>query len=137
MIDIGCKLDGYNSDLTRMFFLGKMSGSIKKIYGIVHHAQARAIALIRPGSRIADIDRAARSFIEEQGYGKYFGHALGHGVGLKVHEQPTISKSNKDKLQPGMVFTVEPAIYIPGVGGVRIEDMVAVTEDGCEVLTRQ
>ena len=136
MIDVGCTLNGYNSDLTRMFFLGRIKDSIKKIYGIVHHAQARAISMIRPGVKIADVDSAARSFIDEQGYGKYFGHALGHGVGLEVHEQPTISRLNTDVLRAGMVFTVEPAIYIPNVGGVRIEDMVLVTKDGCEVLTR-
>lgn len=136
MIDLGCKLGGYCSDLTRMFFLGKIKDPVKRIYGIVHHAQARAISMIRPGVRISDVDHAARSFIQEQGYGKYFGHALGHGIGLEVHEQPSISRLSTQRLEAGMVFTVEPAIYVPGLGGVRIEDMVLVTKNGCEVLTR-
>ena len=92
--------------------------------------------IIRPGARISDIDRAARKCIEKAGFGGCFGHSLGHGVGMEVHEAPSISPLNDGRLAKGMVFTVEPAIYLPNVGGVRIEDMVLVTDDGCEVLTR-
>lgn len=136
MIDMGCILDGYCSDLTRMVVLGKASVRFKTIYCIVKTAQERAIKLIRPGAVIAQIDRAARGYIEQKGYGSYFGHSLGHGVGLEVHEEPSVSWRNEERLKAGMVFTVEPAIYIPGFGGVRIEDMVLVTKNGCEILTR-
>ena len=136
MLDIGCSLDGYNSDLTRMLFLGKIENRLKKIYGIVHAAQERALALIRPGVKISDVDRAARGLIEKAGYGRHFGHALGHGIGLSVHEYPSISSRTEARLSEGMVFTVEPAIYIPALGGVRIEDMVLVTKGGREILTR-
>ena len=136
MMDMGCNLNGYNSDITRMVVVGKMQEKFRKIYDIVHTAQVRAIAMIRPGRRIAEVDLAARGYIQDQGFGKYFGHALGHGVGMAVHEQPNISRINEELLKPGMVFTVEPAIYIPEFGGVRIEDMVLVTDKGCEVLTR-
>ncbi len=136
MLDIGCKIGGYCSDLTRMVIVGKIGESLGKIYSIVSAAQEIAIAKIRPGARIADIDAAGRAYIAEHGYGKYFGHALGHGVGMEIHEQPTISGTVQDTLMPGMVFTVEPAIYIPELGGVRIEDMVLVTVNGCQVLTR-
>lgn len=136
MIDMGCILKGYCSDITRMLLFGRPSLKLAKIYRIVSTAQELAIGLIRPGIAIAHIDRAARGVIERHGYGKYFGHALGHGIGLEVHEKPTISQNNKGVLEPGMVFTVEPAIYIPRFGGVRIEDMVLVTKAGCEILTR-
>lgn len=136
MIDMGCLLKGYCSDLTRMVVLGKTGARFKKIYLTVRAAQQRAIDLIRPGAIIRDIDRAARGYIEKKGYGGYFGHSLGHGVGLEVHEEPHVSYRNENRLKAGMVFTVEPAIYIPGFGGVRIEDMVLVTKKGCEILTR-
>jgi len=136
MIDIGCNLDGYNSDLTRMALLGKAKDKFKKIYNIVRTAKELAIGKIRPGAKISEIDLAARRYIQNNGFGKYFGHSLGHGVGMEVHEQPTISKVSEGALSPGMVFTVEPAIYIPKFGGVRIEDMVLVTDRGCEVLSR-
>jgi len=136
MIDMGCNLNGYNSDITRMISAGSADRKFKKIYEIVNTAQAMAIAMIRPGVRAAEIDREARGYIRNKGFGKYFGHALGHGVGLEVHEQPAISRINEELLKEGMVFTVEPAIYIPGFGGVRIEDMVVVTGRSCEVLTR-
>jgi len=135
MIDIGCSLEGYNSDITRMLFLGRIKAKFKEIYNIVSAAQDKAIEMIIPGRRISEIDSAARKYIGDKGFGKYFGHALGHGVGMEVHESPTVSKMNDDLLRPGMVFTVEPAIYIPKFGGVRIEDMVLVTDTGCEVLT--
>ena len=135
IIDMGVHVKGYNSDLTRTFSLGKINAKFRKIYNIVSKAQQRAISCVKPGTPISDIDRAARNFIDRAGFGKQFGHALGHGIGKKVHEYPRIFKTTKARLLPGMVFTVEPAIYIPGWGGVRIEDMVLVTENGCRVLT--
>lgn len=136
MLDVGCSLKRYCSDITRMFLLGKASNAFKKIYGIVRGAQELALEKIMPGARICDIDLAARDYIDCKGYGKRFAHSLGHGVGMDVHEEPNISRSNETRLKPGMVFTVEPAIYIPNFGGVRIEDMVLVTDRGCEILTR-
>jgi Xaa-Pro aminopeptidase len=135
MIDIGCIFDGYCSDMTRMVIVGKVKDRFKKIYNVVREAQRKAIDLIKPGERIAEIDLAARNYIKGKGFGKYFGHALGHGVGMRVHEAPGISRLNEEPLKPGMVFTVEPAIYVPGFGGVRIEDMVLVKRNGCEILT--
>ncbi|MDP2913475.1 MAG: Xaa-Pro peptidase family protein [Candidatus Omnitrophota bacterium] len=135
MIDIGCSLNSYNSDLTRMVTLGRVSDRFKKIYDIVRKAQRLAIEKIKPGVRISDVDSAARRYIQSRGFGKYFGHALGHGVGMDIHERPNISKCSNGFLRPGMIFTVEPAIYLPKFGGVRIEDMVLVTNSGCEILT--
>ena len=136
MIDMGCTLNSYNSDITRMIVMGKIKPRIRKIYDIVRMAQAMAIEAIKPGIKIAKIDSIAREYIRDKGFGKNFGHALGHGVGLDVHEKPTISGVSDGILRAGMVFTVEPAIYLPKVGGVRIEDMVLVTEKGCEILSR-
>ena len=136
MIDMGYRLNGYNSDYTRIVFLGRVKDRIKKIYDIVHNAQDAAFKMIRPGRKISEIDLAARRHIQDAGFGKYFGHSLGHGVGMEVHEKPSISKINNNILKPGMVFTIEPAIYIPKFGGVRIEDMVLVTANGFEILTR-
>ncbi len=136
LIDWGARVSGYNSDTTRVLFRGKISPLAKKIYAIVLEAQKRAIAKCRPGAVIKDIDAAARDYITQKGYGKYFGHSLGHGVGRLVHEQPRITSKNKETLKPNMVFTVEPGIYLPGKVGIRIEDMVLVTAHGCEVMTR-
>ena len=136
MLDIGCVLNSYNSDMTRMFVTGKIGPRMKKIYDIVRTAQAMAIEAIRPGVPIAKIDAVARQYIHKCGFGKYFGHALGHGVGLEVHEKPMISAVSQGVIKPGMVFTVEPAIYMPKFGGVRIEDMVLVTDKGCEILSK-
>ncbi|MBI5124272.1 MAG: aminopeptidase P family protein [Candidatus Omnitrophica bacterium] len=136
MIDLGCSLNLYNSDLTRMVILGNVREKFKKIYNVVREAQKKALDVIRPGAKISDVDLAARGCIDENGFGGFFGHAVGHGVGLEVHEAPSISRFNNDRLRPGMVFTVEPAIYIPGFGGARLEEMVLVTDDGYEVLTR-
>ncbi|MCX5666304.1 MAG: Xaa-Pro peptidase family protein [Candidatus Omnitrophica bacterium] len=136
MLDMGCRLDLYNSDITRMIFIGKVKDKIKEIYGIVRAAQSAAIQKIKPGVKISEIDLAGRGYIDRKGYGKFFGHSLGHGIGMDVHEEPSISKRNDNILKSGMVFTVEPAIYLPKLGGVRVEDMVMVTDFGCEVLTR-
>ena len=136
MLDIGCRLDLYNSDMTRMVFIGKVKDKIKEIYSIVRAAQSAAIEKIRPGAKISEIDLAGRGYIARKGYGKFFGHSLGHGIGMDVHEEPSISKRNDNILKSGMVFTIEPAIYLPKFGGVRVEDMVLVTDKGCEVLTR-
>lgn len=137
VIDVGGRFEGYNSDLTRTIYLGKISNTARQIYEIVLEAQSRAVAATKPGVKASYLDRIARDYINKKGYGAYFGHNLGHGVGMEVHEEPTISRKNNQTLRPGMVFTIEPAIYIPGFGGVRIEDMVLVTEDGCEVLSQR
>ena len=126
---------GYASDVTRMVIVGKAGQRFKKICSIVKSAQELAISAVKPGVRIAEIDMAARRYIHKKGFGKYFGPALGHGVGMEVHKKPAVSGVSEGILKPGMVFTVEPAIYIPKFGGVRIEDMVLVTDKGSEILT--
>jgi len=136
MVDIGCRLNGYNSDITKTLRVGKPAPRFKKIYEIVSAAQKLAIEKIAPGKNASEIDFAARGYICREGFGRNFGHSLGHGVGMDVHEEPTISKMSRAVLKAGMVFTVEPAIYIPGFGGIRIEDMVLVTDKGVEVLTK-
>ncbi|RJP28824.1 MAG: aminopeptidase P family protein [Candidatus Omnitrophota bacterium] len=135
LIDLGSRYKGYNCDLTRVFFLGKITPLVRKVYKIVLEAQELAIKKVRPGISIKEIDQAARQHIANNGYGGFFGHSLGHGVGLEVHEAPNITANNKIRLQPGMVFTIEPGIYLPGKFGIRIEDMVVVTKKGCEVLS--
>lgn len=136
VVDMGARLNGYNSDETRTYCVGRAGPRQKKIYQTVLDAQQRAIDSIRPGRAASAVDAAARGHIKKAGYGRFFGHALGHGVGIDVHEAPTLSPFSKDVLEAGMVVTVEPGIYIPDEGGVRIEDMVLVTESGCEVLTK-
>ncbi len=136
LLDFGAIYQGYNSDLTRSFVLGKIvSPTYKKIYNIIETAQKKAIEIIRPGEEIKKIDLISRNYIINKGFGKFFGHALGHGVGLSVHEDPVISPRSNSRLKEGMVLTVEPGIYIPKWGGVRLEEMVLVTKKGCEVLT--
>jgi len=125
----------YKSDLTRVLVTGKPSAKLRKVYEIVLTAQLAGIAAIRPGVRCCDVDKAARDVIAQAGHAKAFGHSLGHGIGLDIHEGPRLSGSSQMELKPGMVVTVEPGIYLPGWGGVRIEDDVLVTRDGCEVLT--
>jgi Xaa-Pro aminopeptidase len=135
LLDHGTNVQGYRSDLTRTLFVGRPPAKIREIHKIVLDANRKAIARIRPGRSCAGIDAVARKHIEKAGYGKYFGHGLGHAVGLDIHEYPAFSATAKADLRAGMILTVEPGIYIPGVGGVRIEDMVLVTRNGCEVLT--
>lgn len=134
VIDMGLILDGYCSDMTRTVVLGEADSRTRKIFRLVRKAQKAGIKAIRAGVTGLEVDRAARQVIEEAGYGEHFGHGLGHGVGLAVHEGPSLSSRYKKKLQAGMVVTVEPGIYLPDWGGVRLENMVVVTADGCEVL---
>jgi len=136
VLDFGAKCNGYSSDLTRTLFVGKISPYLYLVYKVVVAAQKRAISRIRPGVRISAIDGAARDYITKKGFGKYFGHATGHCVGIDVHESPSINSKNHTMLKEGMVFTIEPGIYMPGIGGVRVEDMVLVKREGYEVLTR-
>lgn len=135
LIDWGANEGLYVSDLTRMVVTGKISARFKKVYNIVLKAQLAGIAAIRPGAKCQDVDNAARKVIEKAGFGKEFGHGLGHGVGLEVHEGPRLGKNQEDELKPGMIVTVEPGIYLPGWGGIRIEDDILVTRGGHEVLT--
>ncbi|NIM99477.1 MAG: M24 family metallopeptidase [candidate division Zixibacteria bacterium] len=136
VIDFGARYNGYHSDETCTVCLGRPTKEQRTIYSIVKEAHDRAISSIRPGVAFQDIDRTARQYIKEKGYGQHFGHGLGHGVGLAVHEEPRVSFDTVGVLQTGMVFTVEPGIYIPDWGGVRIEDMVLVKPEGAEVLTQ-
>jgi Xaa-Pro aminopeptidase len=136
VLDFGCKYRGYCSDITRTVSIGKPSARMKKIYGIVLDAQLRAIESIRSGVKTSSIDRIARNHIRQNNYGRYFIHSLGHGLGMKIHEPLRLSLLSKEVLEPGNVVTVEPGIYIPGLGGVRIEDDVVVEDKGCSVLTK-
>ncbi|GAB6165843.1 Xaa-Pro peptidase family protein [Thermostilla marina] len=135
LVDWGANEGVYRSDLTRVFVTGRISPKLKRIYEVVLNAQLAGIEAIRPGVTCEEVDRAARSVIEEAGFGPKFGHGLGHGIGVDIHEAPRLSAASTTPLEPGMVVTVEPGIYIPGWGGVRIEDDVLVTPDGYEVLT--
>jgi Xaa-Pro aminopeptidase len=135
LIDWGALGRLYMSDLTRTLVTGKIPPKLQRIYGVVLKAQQAAIDAIRPGKTCGEIDAVARGVIEKAGFGKQFGHGLGHGLGLQIHEDPRFSRKHPTKLEPGMVMTVEPGIYLPGFGGVRIEDDVLVTRGGCEVLT--
>lgn len=135
IVDLGARYQGYHSDETCTFIVGKPNEEQKKIYSVVKGAHDKAIEAVRPGVKACSIDFAARDFIKKAGYGKYFSHGTGHGIGLAVHEWPNISPYNDNTVEEGMVFTIEPGIYIPGWGGIRIEDMVLVTKNGHEVLT--
>ncbi|MEP9411038.1 MAG: aminopeptidase P family protein [Candidatus Brocadia sp.] len=135
LIDWGASFQFYNSDLTRIRFMDRISTEFRKIYQIVLDAQRFAIDSVRPGRMAKDVDAAARNYIKKKGFGKCFGHGVGHGIGLEVHEGPTINSRSKEILEENMVFTIEPGVYIPGWGGVRIEDMVLVTSDGCNILS--
>ena len=136
MIDIGVVLDDYHSDMTRVYSFGDPDPQMAEIYEIVYQAQQKALIEIRSGVDIAYIETVARDFIEKSGYGDFFPHSLGHGIGLEIHEQPFLRPKAEGVLQENMVITVEPGIYIPNVGGVRLEDTVVVTENGHENLTK-
>lgn len=138
LIDIGFVLNDYNSDMTRTVFFGRPDEKLREIYEIVYEAKEKAFSLCRPGTLIEELDAIARDFIASRGYGEFFPHSLGHGVGLDIHESPLIKSKGPDSrepLQEGMVITVEPGIYLPGIGGVRLEDTVLVTKNGYENLT--
>jgi Xaa-Pro aminopeptidase len=136
LIDWGAIYRGYCSDLTRTLMIGRVSARMKKIYGAVLEAQLAAINFLRPGVTTRQADRVARDIIDKAGFGEQFGHGLGHGIGLQIHELPALRKiGEEDELRPGMIVTVEPGIYLPGEGGVRIEDDVLITHSGCEVLS--
>jgi Xaa-Pro aminopeptidase len=136
LCDFGCTVDGFCSDMTRTFVMGKASTRQKEIYDIVHAAQEAGKAAVIAGVKACDVDKACRRVISNAGYGKLFGHATGHGVGLRIHEKPRISKTDNTILRRGSVITIEPGIYSPRFGGVRIEDMVVVRDNGCEVITK-
>ncbi|MFW6147713.1 MAG: M24 family metallopeptidase [Thermodesulfobacteriota bacterium] len=136
ILDVGAKLEGYCSDMTRTVFLGDPSEEVKKIYATVREAQIAAMKAVRPGMKTTEADSIARDHIARAGYGDYFGHSLGHGIGLAPHETPALAPRKPKTLQEGMVFTIEPGIYIPGKGGVRLEEMVFLGSDGAELLTR-
>jgi Xaa-Pro dipeptidase len=135
LFDLGVFKDGYCSDITRTFVLGEPTAEMEKIYNTVLQAEENAIRAVQTGRALAEVDKAARSVIEQAGYGQYFTHRVGHGLGMEVHEYPSVHGQNQDLMEAGMVFTIEPGIYVPGVGGVRIEDDIHVTENGAEVLT--
>lgn len=135
LIDWGANEGLYMSDITRVLVTGKMTAKFRKLYNLVLKAQLAGIAAIKPGVACEDVDAAARKVIEKAGYGKAFGHGLGHGTGLEIHEAPRLARGQKTELKPGMIVTVEPGVYFPDWGGIRIEDDVLVTRTGHEVLT--
>lgn len=137
LIDMGCVKDRYCSDMTRTFFCKRADPEQVRIHDLVREANERAEAIIRPGVRFCDIDAAARDHIAAAGYGEYFNHRLGHFIGQTDHEKGDVSSANTRTAEPGMIFSIEPGIYLPGQFGVRIEDLVMVTEDGCELLNRE
>lgn len=135
LIDYGCKVNHYPSDITRTFLIGTVSPQIQHMHDTVYQANAAARAVARPGVTWGEVDQAARAVIEEAGLGQYFTHRTGHGLGLDGHELPQIAANENDVLREGMVFTIEPGVYIPGVGGIRIEDNMVVTDDSCVSMT--
>lgn len=139
LIDIGVNYKHYHSDMTRMAFFGQPKQEVSVIYPVVQHAQRVALEMCKPGALIGDIDQAVRAFIASHSYGDNFTHSLGHGIGLEVHELPTMRNKpfNSTALQTGMVITIEPGIYLPDIGGVRIEDTILITESGYENLTNR
>jgi Xaa-Pro aminopeptidase len=135
VVDMGARVDGYCSDLTRTFATGELDDELRRVYDVVLAAQLAGLAAVRPGTTGRRVDAAARGVIDDAGYGASFGHGTGHGVGLEVHEEPRLNRRGTARLRPGMVLTVEPGVYLEGRAGVRIEDTVLVTEDGREALT--
>jgi len=135
ILDFGVILHGYCSDMTRTVHVGKMSSAERRMYQAVREAQQAASSAVRAGVACAQVDRAARAVLRRAGLARYFTHSTGHGVGLQIHESPRLGKAQPELLQPGMVVTIEPGVYVPGRGGVRIEDMLVVTDGGAEVLT--
>lgn len=136
LIDVGITVNGYHSDMTRTFIVGEANDKQCKIYETVKTANERAIEAVRLGERLQTIDLAARTYIEEKGFGTYFTHRVGHGLGIDVHEMPSLHAQNKDSIERGLLFTIEPGVYVPDIGGVRIEDIVYVNDQGTvEVLT--
>lgn len=135
LIDWGCRVGWYVSDLTRMVWIGSIPPKLARAYDATVEAHDRAIEAIRPGVRAETVDRIARECLRKAGFGKQFTHALGHGIGLDVHEAPRLGMRSGDVLEPGMIVTIEPGVYLPGVGGVRVEDDVLVTESGYEILS--
>jgi len=133
--DFGVILAGYYSDMTRTVHVGHPTSAARQLYQAVLEAQQAAVDAVRPGATVGEVDQAARKLLQKQGFGQYFTHSTGHGVGLEIHEAPKVAAGGPEILKPGMVITIEPGAYIPGKYGVRIEDMVVVTEHGCEVLT--
>ncbi|WP_153730658.1 M24 family metallopeptidase [Sporosarcina obsidiansis] len=136
LFDLGVVYKGYCSDITRTVALGEPTDEMRKIYETVKKAQQAAIDVVRPGTLAKEVDLAARTVIEEAGYGELFPHRIGHGLGISVHEYPSLTDQNEMPLEEGMVFTIEPGIYYPNITGVRIEDDIVVTKDGAEVLTK-
>ena len=136
ILDFGTVVNGYHSDMTRSVAIGKISHKLKKIYQIVLDAQQKAIENVKSGIAASKLDAIARNYISKNGYGKFFNHSLGHGVGLQIHEFPILNSQNKFLLEEGNIITIEPGIYFPNLGGVRIEDIVVVEKDGCRVLTK-
>ncbi len=136
VIDIGARVEGYGSDLSRTLCLGNPDDTFKKVYDTVLGAQTGAMAILKPGMSGAEADQLARIIIEEEGYGEAFGHGLGHGVGLATHEQPRLGPNSPDKLADGMVFTIEPGIYLEGWGGMRIEDLVIMEEGKVKEISK-
>jgi Xaa-Pro aminopeptidase len=133
--DFGVILAGYSSDMTRTVYVGRPTDEARRVYESVREAQQAAVAAVRPGVSVGEVDRAARKLLQKNGLARYFTHSTGHGVGLEIHESPRVAAGQTETLRPGMVITIEPGVYLPGKWGVRIEDMVVVTERGCEVLT--
>ncbi|MBQ6135752.1 MAG: aminopeptidase P family protein [Kiritimatiellae bacterium] len=136
LVDMGARLGGYCSDMTRNIVPSRPSRRYAEVYRLVLEANMRAIAAVRPGISSGELDAVARGFLGKNGFRKEFGHSLGHGVGLEIHEAPYAARKRTTVLEPGMILTVEPGVYIPGELGVRVEDLVLVTDSGCEVLTR-
>jgi Xaa-Pro aminopeptidase len=135
VLDFGVILGGYCSDMTRTLYVGQPAARARRLYEAAREAQQAAIDVVRPGRTVAEVDRAARSRLRGARLARYFTHSTGHGVGLEIHEPPRIADGQREVMRPGMVITIEPGVYVPGYGGVRIEDMVVVTSNSCAVLT--